>query len=207
MNIHLLALVTPTRAARSIAAYQDLRIAVSFELPSTWAYHIVDMPVAGKAQGGIISSYLSTSCNCQPCSFIVGFGNPDSQGVKYCDAYTDRHNICIPDDNIYKGQNPDIQPPADSKKRSSASKPPGGLYMTKRGMKVVFAEDLEPGTPIKHARARRARSETRQATCDTGDGDEWDDGADGLRIRSSTVRTLDMPEHEIIDDVIAYKME
>ena len=64
--------------------------------------------------------------------------------------------------------------------------------MTERGMKVSFAEDLAPGTLIRHAVVRsatlqaramqdaRAMLEQRQGTCtiDTGDGDEWDDGDD-----------------------------
>ena len=165
------------------------------------------MLIPVKAQGAIINNYISGSCNCQPCSFIVGFGNPDSPGVKYCDAYDDRHNKCIPDDNTYKGQNPDVQPPAAAKKRGLARTAHGGIYVTKRGMEVSFAEELEPGTPIKHARARRDTLTVRDATCDTGDGDEWDNGEDGMRRRSSKAEPMGDVNYEIVDDFIMHKKE
>lgn len=74
-------------------------------------------------------------------------------------------------------------------------------------MEISFAEDLEPGTAIKHARARRGPSLEKRADCDPGDGDEWDDDDAALLVRSSEAGAFGAPDFEIIDDVIAYKME
>jgi hypothetical protein len=157
-----------------------------------------------------------------------------------------RRNICIPDDNTYKGLDPDVQPPATLAakltqgsevqppatvtakltqgpnvqpsataiaKRGQDPKPRGGLYKTERGMEVSFSEDLEPGTPIKHARARKAASLKKRAVDyvgidDTGDGDDLNNEDDGaLLVRSDDAGPFGMPDFEIVDDVIAYKME
>ncbi|MCJ1311990.1 hypothetical protein MMC25_005664 [Agyrium rufum] len=131
---------------------------------------------------------LIAVCRSLRIAFIVGFGNPDAAGVKYCDVFPNRHDNCVPDGNTFKGNSPDVQPPADNTKRS-LSKPRGGIYMTESGTKVSFAADMEPGTHIRHAVIRsdtlqarakqdaRSALERRQATCDTGDGDEWDNDA------------------------------
>jgi hypothetical protein len=195
-----------------------------------------------QAQGAVISKYIRRHCDFKPCAFSIGFANPRAPGVKYCLAMSDRRNICIPDDNTYKGLDPDVQPPAPLAikptrqppatvtakrtqgpgvqpfataiaKRGQDPKPRGGLYKTERGMEVSFSEDLEPGTPIKHARARRAASLKKRAVDytgidDTGDGDDLNNEDDGaLLVRSDDAGPFGMPDFEIVDDVIAYKME
>lgn len=157
-----------------------------------------------KAQGAIINNYISSSCNCGPCQFIIGFGNPGSSNVKYCEAYNDPGSQCIPDDNTYKGQNPDVAPSfSQTRDLDDSTKSRGGKYMTRSGMIVSFPAELEPGTLIRYPRARkdvvqiRAMKEAREVlevlearqTCDTGDGDEWDDGGDATSSGSATGTT------------------
>ena len=74
-------------------------------------------------------------------------------------------------------------------------------------MEISFSEDLEPGTAIKHARTRKGPYWGKRADCDTGDGDEWDNDNGTLLVRSSEAGAFGVPDFEIIDDVIAYKME
>ena len=136
----------------------------------------------------------------------------------------------MPDDNTYKGQYPDVQPSVSEKRDMSLANKPR-KYMTRSGTTVSFGVDLEPGTLIKHSRPRRdavairamkearAALESRQDSCDTGDGDEWDDGDDddddlaaGLaptrrRKRTTANDASAVPEYEFVDDFIAYKME
>ena len=169
---------------------------------------------APTAQGAVIRNYYSASCGCQPCQFIVGFGNPAAPGVKYCDC-ANNPSVCIPDDNTFKGDHQDVQPPV-AVARDAA--PKGGIYITRRGMTVAFGEDFAPGTAIKHAQKRRATLraraaegalaalEKRQDDCDQGDGDE-DDASPDNKKRSTRADAYGMPEYEFVDDEIAYKME
>ncbi|KAI1482410.1 hypothetical protein F4774DRAFT_407018 [Daldinia eschscholtzii] len=111
-------------------------------------------------QGNIIKNYVSSTCNNQRCSFIVGFGNPGAQGVKYCNAYSDPYNQCIPDGSIFKNGKADVRPPQPAPKRrgvgDSTVALPGGLYLLKSGMRVSFGENLDIGTKTKRAEPRNA---------------------------------------------------
>ncbi|KAF4540343.1 Cytochrome p450 [Lasiodiplodia theobromae] len=124
-------------------------------------------------QGNIISQYITNTCGGQNCQFIVGFGNPASPGVKYCQAYNDRYNQCTPDGTIFKNGKPDVRPPPA--KRDGNSTQVGGLYLMKSGIKVAFGANLEIGTQTKHATPKNA---TMLAFVDDNDDDEglveWD---------------------------------
>lgn len=129
------------------------------------------------AQGGIINSYYQKSCGGNPCSFIITFGNPAAAGVKYCEAYNDRYNQCIPDGNEFKGQNPDVRPPPPPprKRGEPPVKRTGGLYETESGMQISSRDDLEPGTILMRAPPLVPRNSTlTDRDLDEGDGDEWD---------------------------------
>ena len=208
-NIRLLALVTLIKAVKRTAVCQYLRTPVSLDLihGSRGSARLIFSFFMNAAQGAIIRNWISNVCKCQPCSFIVGFGNPASPGVKYC-SFTDRQTTCVPDSNTYKGLNPDVQPPAPSRKRGLAPYFAGGLYKTERGIDVSFAENLEPGTPIKHARLGsggvHGLVKKKRDDCDPGDGDEWDSDPVARRERRSPTELV--PEFEFIDDVIAYKI-
>ncbi|KAL1634758.1 hypothetical protein SLS56_002160 [Neofusicoccum ribis] len=109
------------------------------------------------------------------CQFIVGFGNPASAGVKYCQAYNDRYNQCTPDGTIYKNGSPDVRPP--QAKRWENSTMVGGLYLMKSGMKVSFGENLEIGTLTKQAQRKSWNSTVHpQASGNAEDDDpiQWD---------------------------------
>lgn len=74
-------------------------------------------------------------------------------------------------------------------------------------MDVSFEEDLTPGTVIKHARARKMGPVIeKRVSCDTGDGDEWDNDNRVVRVRSSEPVEFETSDFEFIDDVIAYKI-
>lgn len=128
-------------------------------------------------QGGIISGYYRKSCDGKPCSFTITFGNPGTDGVKYCEAYNDRYNKCKPDDNQFKGQNPDVRPPPPSprKRGEPPVKRTGGIYETESGMQISSGDDLEPGTILMRALLLAPRNSTMtNPDLDEEDGDEWD---------------------------------
>ncbi|KAI0379782.1 hypothetical protein F5Y04DRAFT_282577 [Hypomontagnella monticulosa] len=114
-------------------------------------------------QGKIIKDYVQSSCGGKPCTFIVGFGNPAASGVKYCMAYQDRYNKCVPDQTIFKNGKPDIRPPKSKRDLdNSTATIPGGLYLLKSGMKVAFGEHLDIGTLTKRAEPRNATLARRE---------------------------------------------
>ncbi|KAI1651430.1 uncharacterized protein F4817DRAFT_311688 [Daldinia loculata] len=111
-------------------------------------------------QGSIISQYVSANCNKQKCSIIVGFGNPNTHGVKYCKAYSDPYNQCVPDGTIWKNGKADVRPPKSASRRSIGNNTtvslPGGLYLMKSGVEVAFGANLDVGTKTKRAAPRNA---------------------------------------------------
>lgn len=126
------------------------------------------------AQGGVINKYYHGTCGSSPCQFIITFGNPAAAGVKYCEAYNNPYNQCIPDGNEFKGQTEDVRPPPPParKRGEPAPKRTGGLYVTESGMEISSSEDLEPGTLLM--RAPTTNGTVVSHDLDEGDGYEWD---------------------------------
>lgn len=96
--------------------------------------------------------------------------------MKYCEAYNDRYNQCIPDGNEFKGQNPDVRPPPPPprKRGEPPVKRTGGLYLTESGMQISSSEDLEPGAILVRAPTFNSTMAMMSRDLDEGDGDEWD---------------------------------
>ncbi|KAL0259297.1 hypothetical protein SLS55_005033 [Diplodia seriata] len=136
------------------------------------AVHLADSGTL-PGQGNIIGQYTQNTCGGKDCQFIVGFGNPAAANVKYCMAYSDRYNKCIPDGSIFKNGKPDVRPPPA--KRDGNATQIGGMYLMKSGMKVAFGANLDIGTKTKHATPKNS---TMLAWVDDNDEDEehveWD---------------------------------
>lgn len=147
------------------------------------------------AQGHTLDSFYSSACGREPCTFTVNFGNPTAPGVKYCEAYHDAYNQCIPDGNEFKGQNPDVRPPRPisiiARGGELALKPTGGLYVTESGIEISSSEDMEPSTILM--RVPMVNSTTTLVDrdivgFDEGDGDEWDGVNNPIRIITEVVK-------------------
>ncbi|KAH0566175.1 hypothetical protein GP486_000428 [Trichoglossum hirsutum] len=148
-------------------------------------------------QGNLIGKYYQSSCGGNPCQFIVGFGNPNSAGVKYCSAFQDPKTMCVPDGNEFKGNNPDVQPP----NKRDLDQVRGYLYMTERGTEVSFDHDLEPGTIIHSVRAINETLFDETLKLKRRDDYDYYDDSD-----NDDEDDVDDPNLEVVEDKIAYKI-
>ncbi|OWY57763.1 pretoxin hint domain protein [Alternaria alternata] len=121
-------------------------------------------------QGRIIQQYYGSSCNSQPCKFIVGFGNPAAAGVQYCQAYSNPHGKCINNQiaKIYKNGAPDVRP--TTKKRSELEPvAQSALFRMSSGMEVLLPIDTLLNTTFVHP---TARNNTMKTWVEDNDEDE-----------------------------------
>ncbi|KAI4655826.1 hypothetical protein J4E93_000541 [Alternaria ventricosa] len=127
-------------------------------------------------QGRIIQQYTTSTCNSQPCQFIVGFGNPAANGVQYCQAHNDPHGQCINNQTaqIYKNGAPDVRPA--TKKRSELEPiAQAALFRMASGMEVLLPIDTILNSTWVHPTPRNM---TMKAWVEENDEDEdhiaWD---------------------------------
>lgn len=171
--------------------------------------HFTHSPyIAG--QGQIIQKYYDTACDKKACRFTITFGNPGAKGVKYCDAYSDPHAKCIPDDNQYKGTKKDTRPPKS--KRDEIFTRRGGLYMTEAGVTISSDEDLQPGEVVNRVEIREAAPKLKTRQQEDSEAEDTIDESDPTALETSELeagdeQALNDDDIQFIEDKISHKIE